>query len=77
MRYFFDIDDGDGAVTDDEGVHFRTLEEAQAIGAKTLASLALEALPNGGHRRLSLDVRDESGRVVYRAFLEFGSERPG
>jgi hypothetical protein len=63
-RYFFDARDGETFIIDDEGVEITNFENVRLIAAKSLAELALDALPTSYSRCLGIDVRDGDGLVL-------------
>jgi hypothetical protein len=70
MRYFFDIDDGRDTTRDEIGYECSREElRRQAIAA--LPGLARDRLPNGDRHSFVVRVRDEGGRYVFQASLEF------
>lgn len=68
-RYFFDIHDGQGFHRDDFGDEFDGLDDARQQCQALLPDVARDELPDGDLREISCDVRDETGRVVYRGEL--------
>ncbi|GJE56158.1 MULTISPECIES: DUF6894 family protein [Methylobacterium] len=70
-RYYFELDDGEFGFTDEEGSEHRDAREAgnEAIGA--LTHLAKDKLPNGDCRDFKVDVRDQSGRLIFHGTLAF------
>jgi hypothetical protein len=74
-RFFFDFEEGGHTVLDREGTEF-----ADVAGA---CLAAFEALPDivrdgrseiGVPRQLTVIVRDQSGRTIYRAVLSLAGE---
>ena len=68
-RYFFDLRDENGVVTDDEGIQLSTLEAVQAEVAHALADFVRdEARRFNSHdslvRQLEIEVRDDNGAVM-------------
>ena len=72
-RYFFDINDGERASTDDVGCDLPARQSVrnQAIGV--LPNIARDELPDGDTRVFTCSVREETGRVIYRAKLSLES----
>jgi len=69
--YYFDTRD-DGLVAGDEvGLRLEGTEAARDVAAKSLAEMALDALPGSMRRCLGVDVRDEWSRPVLTAELIF------
>jgi hypothetical protein len=81
--YYFDTRDEDAIIVDDVGLQLSGMEAAKAVAAKSLAELALDALPGSARRCLGVDVSDERHRPVLTTELTFearivdtGSELP-
>jgi hypothetical protein len=68
-RFFFDLDDGDGLVMDNDGLDLPSLEVAKRKAVAVLPDIARDVLPDGDMRVLTANVRDESGRVRVTATL--------
>ena len=66
-RYFFDVRDSQGFHRDDAGDEFDSFDEARTQAQSLLPDIAREELPDGDLHTITCDVRDETGRVVYRA----------
>ncbi len=74
-RYFFDITDGNGFHGDDFGDEFDSFEDAHAHAQSLLPDIARAELPDGELHIIRCDVRDDSGRIVYRGRLMFEGTR--
>jgi hypothetical protein len=72
--FFFDTRDEDEITPDDVGLDLASLEEAKAVAAKSLAELALDALPGATRRCLGVDVSDERRRPVFTTSLTFEAQ---
>ena len=73
-RYYFDTSNGDHHVRDDVGVELPGLEAAANEAVMALPDLARDALPDGDRRDFVASVRDETGRVAFRATLSLAVE---
>lgn len=73
-RYFFDTDNGELLVQDDEGIELPDAEAARTIGVAALSDMARDRLPNGDRRTFTVRVRDEQGAVLYSASLDMVGE---
>jgi hypothetical protein len=69
--YFFDVtDDGDESRSPDSiGTEHPSKECIPAEAADLLANIAWDLLPDGTHRTFSVSVRDDEGRVIFKATL--------
>ena len=74
-RYFFDIQDAKGLHRDDVGDEFADFEEAREQAQGLLPDIAREELPDGELHKIVCEVRDETGRAVYRGQLTFHGTR--
>ncbi len=70
-RYYFDIDDGETASEDDEGLELSGVAEARYRAISVLPNIAEEVLPDGDEREFSVTVRDAAGAPLFRAALSF------
>lgn len=76
-RYFFDLQDSDGVVADEEGVELPSLDVVQEEAAHALADMARDEVPlagNGPARHMTIEVRDGDGPVL-RARFSFEIKR--
>ena len=74
-RYYFDIRDARGCHRDEIGDDFVSFEEARAQCQSLLPDIAREELPDGEMHSILCDVRDHTGRVVYRGTLTYRGAR--
>ncbi|GJE29110.1 DUF6894 family protein [Methylobacterium organophilum] len=73
-RYFVDTSDDDLFVEDEEGQELAGVNDARRLALSVLPDMAREKMPNGDRRSFLAIVRDEGGRVVYRATLTLRGE---
>ena len=71
-RYYFDVRDEGGFHHDAVG---DTFEEARDHCQTLLPDIAREELPDGELHIITCDLRDETGRVVYRGKITFEGTR--
>lgn len=64
-RYFFDVEDGERTV-DEEGMELEGHRAAAAAAMKTLLDIGRFEVVIRDERQLTVIVRDESGKPVYR-----------
>lgn len=69
IRYYFDIQDGERHVRDDEGNEFLDFQAARAMAIGVLPNIARDELPDGNRRDFIVDMRDGDGRYVFTATL--------
>ena len=64
VLYYFDLQDGDTLIVDDEGTDLLDIAEAQIEAAETLANMAGDLsmrVPNPRGHAMSILVRDKNG----------------
>ena len=74
-RFFFDIRDRRVLHQDNEGDDLADFEAAREQAQAVLPDLARQDLPNGEFHTMSCEVRDDTGRIVYRAELTYRGTR--
>lgn len=76
-RYYFDIHDRKGFHRDEFGDEFSNRDQAREQARGLLPDLVRDELPDGEFYTITCDVRDETGRVVYRGEVAFrGTQDP-
>lgn len=73
-RYFFDTYDQDELSRDQDGIECSTKPEVQNRAVAALPDMARDALPSGPDHDFRVEVRNDRGRVVFRAVLSLRSE---
>ena len=73
-HYYFDTDDQDFLHNDDDGVELTSDAAASAIAQRALSEMARDRLPDGNPRTFLASVRNEAGKVIYRATLTLKGE---
>ncbi|MBD9529874.1 hypothetical protein [Paracoccus sp. PAR01] len=73
-RYFFDIDDGLRLVEDDAGQDLPDRRAARNMALASLPPIARDVIPNGNRHRITVLIRDEEDRPIFRARLELLAE---
>jgi hypothetical protein len=69
-RYYFDTDDGERFIKDDEGLDLYGLKEVRLQAQAALADIARDHVPGDGNQRtMTCRVRDKSGTIVLLASL--------
>ncbi len=74
-RYYFDVYDAKGFHCDHIGDEMRDFEEARQQAQSLLPDLARDELPDGELHTVACEVRDGSGRIVYRGRLTYEGVR--
>lgn len=70
-RYYFDTRDDGKFICDDVGVELPDVQAATIVAARSLAELAMEALPESTARCLGVDVRDDQQRDILTTELTY------
>ncbi|KAA3447288.1 hypothetical protein C7I87_27240 [Mesorhizobium sp. SARCC-RB16n] len=68
-RYYFDLYNGDGLVSDDDGQPFESQEQARAEAIRILQDVARDEMPDRDLVKITVKVRDEAGAQVFEASL--------
>ena len=72
--FYFDIHDGVCLIRDDKGTELPDRHAARNAAISVLPGLARDELPDGDRRQFSSEVRDASGKVIFRATLSLATE---
>ncbi|MBX9931547.1 MAG: hypothetical protein K2Y56_08405 [Methylobacterium sp.] len=73
-RYTIDTNDDELLVEGDDAEGLTDVEAARRAALSVLPDMAREKLPDGDRRTFCASVRDEEGRVVYKATLTLVGE---
>lgn len=68
-RYYFDLQNDDGAVLDDHGQLFESREQARAEAIRILQDVAQDEMPDRDLVKITVKVRNEIGAKVFEASL--------
>ena len=74
-RYFFDIRDAKGFHRDQFGDELADFDEARDQAQALLPDIVREELPDGDLHEVVCEVRDETGKVVYRGEITYRGTR--
>lgn len=69
-RFFIDTHDGNEEHVDTDGYDLESAEAARRAALRGLAEAIDDTLPDGDHREFSVQVRDETGHLLYRATMK-------
>ena len=72
-KFYFDTCDGDRTAVDSEGIECSSHRMVQDQAIDALPDMAREILPDGPNRTFRVEVRDDAGKIVFRATLELQS----
>lgn len=74
-RFFFDFDDGQAHLTDDDGLIMKDVHEARGAAIAALPGVAKDLAVDRQYKIKSI-VRDEEGRSVFQAELTLTTSCP-
>ncbi|MGH1571254.1 DUF6894 family protein [Methylobacterium sp. P31] len=74
-RFYFDFEDGQETIRDDEGVEADTLEQALSDARSVIREMAGEVAANDPGEAWALVVRDETGSPVARLPIDKSQNR--
>lgn len=63
-KYFFDFQDPQGRIVDDEGVELPSLDAARSEARQTIGEAARSLMAKGAEGRIVVQVRDQRGPVL-------------
>lgn len=73
-RYYFDLHNGDGPLSDHEGMELSSRKSVAMQVARILADIARDEMPTQDRIVISLKVRNEAGKAISVASLTFSNE---
>lgn len=77
-RFFFDTHDDQNKQVDDTGHELSSMEQVRREAQRLLPEIAYHEIPaDGDHRSFLVLVRNESGRTVYTAALNYQGHQIG
>ena len=74
-RYYFDVRDHEGLHRDEFGDEFADFEEARCQVQAIVTGIAAKEVPDEEGRTVMCELRDESGRFVYRGEVIYRGTR--
>ncbi|MDX3924991.1 MAG: hypothetical protein QHC90_04170 [Shinella sp.] len=73
-RYYFDLYNGDGPTSDEEGLDLHSHEAITNEVHRILVDIAREEIAGRERGAIAVNVRDEAGRTVFTGNLSFATE---
>lgn len=70
-RFYFDVRDGSTFIPDDEGIEFPGIAEARTDASRCVSEMIKDAMPDGTHRDIAIEVRDEDKRPLFKVQITF------
>ena len=70
-RFYFDIREGNRLVPDEDGLEFPTVNEARDDASRTLGQMMKEAMPDGQHHDMAVEVRGDDKRPLLKVQITF------
>jgi hypothetical protein len=77
-RFYFDVREGTGFITDEMGLELDSIDAAEYEAARAAADIGRDHLPKGNARDVTIEVRDERGQqvVTVRVAMEVHRAEP-
>lgn len=72
-KFFFDTDDGDRFVLDEDGIECPDRDEARRAALRGIADLAIDTLPDGDERTFKVSVRDGISEIYVATLTLHGA----
>ncbi len=72
--YFIETNDGDASMRDGDGHDFKNDGAARIAALAALPDMARDKIPDGDSRTFSVSVRNEHGRIIYKATMSLKGE---
>jgi hypothetical protein len=73
-RFYFDLRSGEKFTPDQEGVEFPTVKDARADASRTLGEMIKDAMPDGEHCEMAVEVRGHDKRALFKIKMTFEVE---
>ena len=70
-RYFFETDDQDITIFDEDGSEHANDEAARAQGVSALPDMAREKMPDGDRRTFTVRVFNDERDLIYKGIMTF------
>jgi hypothetical protein len=74
-RYYFDVREGPLFVSDEEGMEFPNLDEAEQEATHAVVSIGRDRLPRSDTRDVTIEVRNEDRKRVLTVTVALQVER--
>jgi hypothetical protein len=77
--YYFDVREGDNLNRDTDGLDLPSIKEAREQASMALSTMLHDALPDGLHMDISIEVRGADSRALFKVHITFdveGDEAP-
>lgn len=72
-RFYFDIHDENGLISDEEGTELPDMDAARIEAVNSLSDITRDAAIKRRLQPLAIEVLDENRRPVFRAAVEFST----
>jgi hypothetical protein len=74
-RFYFDVREGSRFMSDDDGLEFDELDQAEREAATAAAEIGRDRLPRGDAREVTIEVRNEHRQRVLTVTMSLNVER--
>jgi hypothetical protein len=75
-RFYFDTRKGGNLLRDDEGLEFLTANAARADASRALGEMIKDAMPDGDHLDMAVEVRGDNKRPLFKVQITFDVQSP-
>jgi hypothetical protein len=69
--YYFDVREGDNLNRDTEGLNLPGIGEARDQASMALSTMLKDAMPDGPHLDMAIEVRSEDSRALFKVGITF------
>ncbi len=73
-RFYFDVREGDNLKRDTDGLELPSIKEARDQASVALATMVKDAMPDGPHLDMAIEVRGEDSRAAFKVQITFDVE---
>ena len=75
-RFYFDVRHGENFTPDSEGLDLPSVEQARQDESRSLSEMVEDALPDGQHLAMAIEVRGEDKSPLFKVQITFAVEAP-
>ena len=73
-RYYFHVRDDEKLTPDHEGLEFADIAGAHHEAARAVSEILKDAMPDGAERVITIEVRDQDQRPLFRTTVRYQVE---
>jgi hypothetical protein len=78
-RFYFDVREADNLNRDTDGLELPSIKEARDQASMALSTMLKDAMPDGPHLDMAIEVRGDDSRALFKVGITFdiqGDEAP-